>query len=307
MGARFSARRYSLRTLPVRRSHGAATRGLVTRPLPGVPRDYMTASGWTGPERRRVQGCPKVSVLVPARNESLNLPYVLRELPDGVLEVVLVDGASTDSTVAIARAARPDIRIVTQTGRGKGDALRCGLLECRGDIIVILDADGSMDPAEISLFVGALLAGAEFVTGSRYIVGGGSVDLTRLRSVGNRGLGGLANLLFGTRCTDINYGYHAFWRRCLPQLDLDCDGFEIEALMHVRAAKVGLRVSEVPSFEHRRLHGASNLHVVRDGMRILRMIVRERLRGSARAPAGAPVGTADTAVDFTTAPPAGEP
>lgn len=217
-----------------------------------------------------------MSVVIPARNEARNLPYTLRELPEGIFEVILVDGRSTDDTINVALRELPGVRVVRQTGRGKGDALRCGFREASGEIIVMLDADGSMDPAEIPLFVGALLAGAEYVKGSRFIVGGGSLDLTTLRTMGNRTLGCVVNRLFRTRFTDLCYGYNAFWRRCLPDLALDCDGFEVETLMHLRASRGGLRISEVPSFEHRRLHGTSNLSVVRDGFRIARIIVRER-------------------------------
>jgi len=82
--------------------------------------------------------------------------------------------------------------------------------------------------------------------------------------------------LFGTRYTDLCYGYNAFWAKHLSKLDLDCDGFEIETVMNVRAAKAGLAIQEIPSYEHLRLHGMSNLKIVRDGMRIAKFIVRER-------------------------------
>jgi hypothetical protein len=86
------------------------------------------------------------------------------------------------------------------------------------------------------------------------------------------------NLAFGTRYTDLCYGYNAFWSRHLPALGLDCLGFEIETLMNIRAARAGLRVQEIPSHEHRRLYGVSNLRVVSDGCRILKVITAEALR-----------------------------
>ena len=219
---------------------------------------------------------PRVSVVIPTMNEARNLPHVLNELPFGIFEVIVVDGHSTDGTIDAARAARPDCLILSQSGRGKGDALLYGFRHAQGDVIVTLDADGSADPAEIPLFVGALVAGADFTKGSRHAVGGGSADLTRLRSLGNRALGKIVNILYGTRYTDLCYGYNAFWRSCLPHLALDCNGFEVETLMNVRVAKARLRVSEVPSFERARLHGSSNLRTWPDGWRVLRTIVRER-------------------------------
>jgi glycosyltransferase involved in cell wall biosynthesis len=233
-----------------------------------------------------------VSVVIPARNEAANLPHVLTRLPAGVDEIILVDGHSIDDTVAVARAVCPRIRVIEQDGRGKGNALACGFDAAGGDIIVMLDADGSTDPREIPGFVDALLVGHDFAKGSRFAPGGGSTDITPIRRLGNRALNLLVNVLFRTRYTDLCYGYNAFWRDCLPDIEVTCDGFEVETLLNVRAAVAGLRVVEVPSVEHERLFGESNLRATRDGLRILRTIVSERLalarrRRSARRAAAA--------------------
>jgi glycosyltransferase involved in cell wall biosynthesis len=219
---------------------------------------------------------PRISVVIPALNEARNLPYVFASLPRDIYEVILVDGHSTDDTVAVARSLYPDVRIVRQTRRGKGNALACGFAACRGDIIVMVDADGSADGAEIPRFVAALQRGADFAKGSRFIRDGGSTDLTPLRRLGNRGLNLVVNILYGTRYTDLCYGYNAFWAHCLPCIHVDCDGFEVETLINIRIAQAGLRVTEVPSFESPRLHGVSNLNPWRDGWRILKTIVSER-------------------------------
>lgn len=223
---------------------------------------------------------PLVSVVIPAINEAENLPHVFARLPKGLHEVVLVDGRSSDDTVAVAQSLMPDIRVVHQRGRGKGNALSEGFRACTGDIIVMIDADGSTDPAEIPRFVAALRHGADFAKGSRFLAGGGSADITRMRRLGNRVLNGAVNILFGTRYTDLCYGYNAFWRSCLQEIEVDCDGFEVETLINVRLAKAGLRVVEVASYEHERIFGVSNLHVIRDGSRVLRTIVTERMRYS---------------------------
>ena len=228
---------------------------------------------------------PSVSVVVPAKNEARNLEHVFGTIPDWVHEIVLVDGHSVDDTVATARQLCPEVTIVHQKGRGKGDALQAGFAAAKGEIIVMMDADGSTDGGEIPRFVAALVTGADFAKGSRFASGGGSDDITPSRHLGNKILSGLVNALFGTRYTDLCYGYNAFWAKHLDKLDLDCDGFEIETVMNVRAAKAGLAIQEIPSYEHLRLHGMSNLKVVRDGMRIAKFIARERfLARSARAP-----------------------
>jgi glycosyltransferase involved in cell wall biosynthesis len=221
---------------------------------------------------------PRVSVVIPTLNEAKNLPHVFARIPDDIYEIVLVDGASTDGTVEVARGLYPDVRIVGQPGRGKGDALTAGFAACRGDIIVMIDADGSQRPQEIPRYVAALHAGADFAKGSRFMPGGGSADITAMRQLGNWVLTRIANRVYGSNYSDLCYGYNAFWARCLPHMDVDCSGFEVETLINVRIARAGLSVVEVPSFEDCRIHGQSNLNTFRDGFRVLRTLWRERTR-----------------------------
>jgi hypothetical protein len=233
----------------------------------------------TGRERRDAsrRAQPTISVIIPTLNEEKNLPHVLSRLPEMLTEVIIVDGHSTDNTIAVAKELRPDARIILQDRKGKGNALACGFAAARGDILVMIDADGSTDPNEIPDFIAPLTAGAEFVKGSRHMHGGGSADITLLRSAGNRVLSFTVNALFGTQYTDLCYGYSAFWRRCLPNLQITCDGFEVETILNVRAAKAGFRIAEVPSYEQERIHGLSNLNAWKDGKRVLKAIMSERL------------------------------
>lgn len=220
---------------------------------------------------------PRVSVIIPAKNEAQNLPYVLPLIPAWVYEVMLVDGESTDDTVAAARKLMPRIKIVPQQGKGKGAALRTGFSAASGDIIVMLDADGSTDPREIPAFVGCLISGADFVKGSRFLQGGGTADMGLLRKLGNSGLLFLTRMFFGGNYTDLCFGYNAFWKRVLTPLNLQTDGFEIETEMNIRALRGKLRVAEVCSFEAKRIFGESNLNTFRDGWRVLRTILREAI------------------------------
>jgi hypothetical protein len=233
---------------------------------------------YTGPDRRAGERKTKVSVVVPAMNEGKNIGHVLSALPDGLHEVILVDGNSSDNTIEAARAAYPWIRVLSQSGRGKGDAFRTGFAAVTGNLVVMLDADGSADPAEIPSFVEALEAGADFAKGSRYLPGGGSDDITVLRRLGNTCLSGSANLLHGTHFTDLCYGYNAFWARCLPFISLDVPGFEVETLINLRIAAAGMKITEVPSYEKERISGETNLNTFRDGFRVLGTILREARR-----------------------------
>jgi glycosyltransferase involved in cell wall biosynthesis len=236
---------------------------------------------------------PLVSIVVPALNEALNLSVVLPQLPD-VHEVILVDGGSVDGTVMAARRALPDIVTVLQSRTGKGNALAAGFARVTGDIVVMFDADGSADPAEISRFVEALKAGADFAKGSRFTAGGGSADITRVRRLGNRFLNGVFNIGFRTRYSDLCYGYNAFWADLIPLLDLPDhsspapkgkmlwgDGFEIETVINCRFAAAKVAITEVPSVEKLRMFGESNLRAVSDGIRVLRTLMTEWRRARA--------------------------
>jgi glycosyltransferase involved in cell wall biosynthesis len=243
-------------------------------------------------------GNPRVSVVVPTRNEARNLEVVLPAIAavqPPVHEIIVVDGKSVDGTVETAQRVLPGATVITQTRRGKGNAMACGFAAATGDVIVMFDADGSADPAEIPAFVAALVAGADFAKGSRFAAGGGSDDITLLRRTGNAGLNGVANALFGTSYTDLCYGYNAFWADLLPLLDLPDpqaaapvdgmlwgDGFEIETVLNCRVAAAGLKITEVPSVERQRIFGETNLRTFVDGTRVLRTLLAEHRRADRR-------------------------
>jgi glycosyl transferase family 2 len=242
-------------------------------------------------------GNPRVSVVVPTRNEARNLEVVLPAVAavrPAVHEIIVVDGNSVDGTIETAQRVLPWVRVISQTRKGKGNAMACGFAAATGDVIVMFDADGSADPAEIPAFVRALIDGADFAKGSRFVRGGGSDDITLLRKSGNAGLNGVANALFGTSYTDLCYGYNAFWADILPVLDLPPidtpapadgsmlwgDGFEIETVLNCRVAAAGLKITEVPSMERERIFGQTNLRTFADGTRVLRTLAAERRRAS---------------------------
>ena len=217
---------------------------------------------------------PKITLIIPALNEEKNLPHLLPKIPPVIDEVLLVDGRSTDRTMELAKVLRPDIRLLSQDGKGKGNAIKYGVKQATGDIVVMLDADVSMNPEEIPCFIEPLLKGYDFVKGSRFLPNGGTTDMESYRRFANKVFIFLVNRLFGGRYTDLCYGYNAFWRDTFQVMEITSDGFEIETEMNIKALKAGLKVTEVPSYEEPRLNGVSNLKSFRDGMRILRTIFR---------------------------------
>jgi len=222
---------------------------------------------------------PKVSVIICAFNEEKNLPYVLPGIPAWVDEVVLVDGHSTDRTVEVAKKLRPEIRVLYQPNRGKGDALRHGIKHASGDILVTLDADGATDPKDIPKFIEPLLKGYDFAKGSRFTLAL-PVNKASHRIFGNLLIAAVFNILYGDRYTDLCSGYNAFWKRALERIDLgSSDCFEDEPLLIARVKRAGLRIAEVGHHDLGRIYGEGKAPSWRQGLKAIKTITRERLRG----------------------------
>lgn len=226
----------------------------------------------------------EVSVVIPSMNETKNLELLLPKI-DPAYEVIVVEGCDLDYTREFVARIDSEAKVVSQSRRGKGNALLCGCENATGKYLVMLDADGSAAPSEIESFIEPLRNGADMAKGSRYLRNGGSEDLTHLRSFGNLGFTLLTNILFRTRFTDLCYGFNAFTREMVPRFNLPDtsdrgrpqwgDGFEIETLFACRAALSNAKIKEVPSYEYDRVHGVSNLNAWRDGKRVLRTILFE--------------------------------
>ena len=228
------------------------------------------------------------TVVIPTLNEERSISELLFSLRKaGFSHILVIDGNSKDKTVEIAK--RYGVEVIYQNGRGKGAALvqAFGHKYLQGDLIVMMDADGSMNPDELPAFIEALEIGNDVVKGSRNLNGGGSEDMSLVRRIGNTFFVVLTNLLWSANYTDLCYGFAVFRKDAIRKLypNLRSKNFEIETEIFVKAKKYGLRIAEVPSVELRRKHGKSNLKALEDGLRILLTIVREFLNqnGSAHA------------------------
>ena len=221
---------------------------------------------------------PRITVIVPAREEEATIGSVVQQARHYAGEVVVVDGQSRDHTAERARAALADV--VCDDGLGKGAALRIGARRARGEVLVFMDADGSHDPADIPRLAAPILRGeADLVVGSRML--GGSDELhgtfdNFIRNTGSCLLAVLVNRRWGTGLTDIENGFRAVRKEIMLAIATDARGFLIEQEMVLRCLKVGYRVAEVASHEYERAAGQSKLPT-RQGWRFLWHFTKEML------------------------------
>lgn len=220
----------------------------------------------------------KVSIIMPTLNEASNIKYVLPFIPQFVDEIIVIDGGSKDGTVEEVLKLRKDAKIIIDKTPGKGTALKKGFEEATGDLIIMMDADGSHNPKEIPLLIEPVLNGYDISKASRFLPGGGSDDFTAFRRFGNKMFVAIVNELYGSEYTDLCYGYRAFKREVVKKMDCRSEGFEIETEQSIRMTKAGLKIKEIPSFEARRKYGDSRLNAIKDGWRILSIIIREYFR-----------------------------
>lgn len=196
---------------------------------------------------------PRVSLVIPALNEEDSLPLVLDALPSGVLhEIVVADNGSTDRTAEVARAR--GARVIAESQRGYGSACLAGIAALDDpDIVAFLDGDFSDDPSELPAVLGPILAGhADLVIGSRMTGPREPGALLPQALFGNWLATALIRLFWGERFTDLGpfRAIRADSLRALEMADRDF-GWTVE--MQVKAARRGLRCTEVPVSYRRRV------------------------------------------------------
>lgn len=222
-----------------------------------------------------------LSIIIPTLNEEQNIGEVLAEIEklyQYYEELIVVDGGSKDATVTVCQ--NYNSHLVNQEGKGKGNAIKTGVQRSTSEYILIIDGDGSHNPEEIRQFVQAISQGADVVKGSRFLEDAITYDMNLFRRLGNQFFVWLANTLFGTRFTDLCYGYLACRTALFHEMRICETGFAIDTEIFLKSQKKGARIVEIPSIEFERKSGKSNLRVIPDGLRILYVILHEALRRS---------------------------
>jgi len=221
---------------------------------------------------------PAVTVLIACYNEAPVIGDVVRAALRAVpsVEVLVIDDGSTDATERIAAEAGARVLRLAVNG-GKGAAIRRGLAEVCGDVVVLIDGDGQDDPAEIPALLEPLNADADLVVGSRFIGHFEPGAITPVNHWGNRFLTGVINVLFATSLTDTQAGFKALRAETLRRIPLSAHRFDIEVDLLLGVLRAGGRVVEVPVRRAPRQYGSSRLNSLRDGARIFRRILARRL------------------------------
>jgi glycosyltransferase involved in cell wall biosynthesis len=222
----------------------------------------------------------QVTAVIPAMNEAPSIAGIVQRTRPFCARVLVVDGRSTDDTVAIARAEGADV-IMQQGPRGKGAALRFAVTHVTTPVTVFLDADGSHVPEDIPLVVEPIIGGrADHVSASRLI--GGSSELHGgfdefFRLAGSSFITACINRRFRVALSDSQNGFRAIRTELLQRLDLTENSTTIEQQMIIKTLKAGGRIVEVPSHEHRRLYGVSHIRVWRAAPRYVYSVARDLL------------------------------
>lgn len=214
----------------------------------------------------------KTSVIIPAYDEEKTIVACITDAKQHADEVIVVVAKkSKDATFLLASKIAD--KCILDDGGGKGSALKIGVEQAQGEIIVFMDSDGSHDVADISRIIAPIVMGNyDLVVGSRAL--GGSDELHGTLSEFVRNTGGALvmlciNYCFNVRFTDCENGFRAVKTQVFKSLDLKANGFDIEQEMFIKSIKNGFKVTEVPTHEYRRKWGASRLSIFKSGWRFL--------------------------------------
>lgn len=228
---------------------------------------------------------PKTSVIVPTRNEAGNITRIFEEMPNlgCATELIFVEGHSDDGTFEeirkqIAAHKKVDARVFKQKGKGKGDAVRLGFSEAKGEVLMILDADLTMPPEDLPRFYNALVSGkGDFINGVRLVYPMEKHAMRPLNLIGNKGFTVIFNFLLGQPIKDTLCGTKVLWKKDYEKIRAnrayfgDFDPFgDFELIFG--AAKLNLKIADMPIRYRERTYGTTNIERWKHGLLLLQMV-----------------------------------
>jgi dolichol-phosphate hexosyltransferase len=229
--------------------------------------------------QEKVMPQKSISIIIPALNEEMTIARVLDEIPKDHLEslgysveITVVDNNSTDKTNHIARAK--GAHVIEEPVRGKGKAITTAFKAVTQDFIFILDADYTYPAIYLPQML-PLLEKYDVVLGSRLKGKMEKGAMSLMNWVGNHLLAFMANIMYGTRISDLCTGCWGFRNKVVKDLKLDASGFDLEANLYAQIAKKGYSIGEIP-IDYRRRATPSKLHSFRDGYIIARTLITRR-------------------------------
>ncbi len=218
-----------------------------------------------------------VSIILTSYNEEKNIGKTIKDCQKlrkfFPIEIIVVDAASKDKTVEIARRMKVDRIIRFPLKRGKGADFWAGGLVSKGNYIIQIDTDHQFQPMEIPLFISTLEKGADIVIGTRFnggIIQKGSISNRNF--IGNWVMSYLTSIACGHRITDVMAGFKGFTKDAFLALDLKERHFEYEAETVTKAVKMGMNLVQIPITYTKRVGGVTGIRAIRDGINVVKAI-----------------------------------
>ncbi len=226
---------------------------------------------------------PEISFVIPCLNEADSLTHVVERIQEFLVtfdvtgEIIIVDNGSTDNTQEVLGAL--DVIIIYEPARGYGSAIQSGLMQARGDYLVLGDADGSYDFMDTIKLINAFRAGFDYAQGCRLPAGGGKIERGAMPShhqyFGNPMLTWLTCLMFSVPVHDVYCGLRGIKRQAFQELELTTSNMTFALELLIKVHQQGLSIAEVPItlYKDKRVNGSSHLQSIRDGLRSVKLLL----------------------------------
>lgn len=221
----------------------------------------------------------KYSLIILTYNEIEGSQALFHKIPfQAVDEVIVIDGGSVDGTIEFFKSR--NVKVIIQDQKGRGQAFQLAVKEAKGDCLIFFSPDGNEDPNDIPKLISKLEDGYDMVIASRFMKGAHNEEdevILPWRAWANRVFTFLANIFWNKNqyITDTINGFRAITKEAFNIMKIDAPGFVIEYQMSIRAMKLGLKVTEIPTYEDSRIVGESKARSIPTGFIFLKILLKE--------------------------------